>query len=43
MLTECRRIFKRYIECKDYKDHVPLEMVAKFKSVLELNNIPLSQ
>ena len=33
--------FKRYIECKNYSDAVPLEMVAKFKEVLNLNKIPL--
>lgn len=30
---------KTYIECKNYSDSVPLEMVAKFKEVLNLNKI----
>lgn len=36
--------FKKYIECKNYSSGhlVPLDDVAKFKSVLELNNIPVS-
>lgn len=33
----------RYVECKNYSFPVPFEMVAKFKSVLELNKIPLQQ
>jgi hypothetical protein len=40
----CGRIFKTYIECKNYSRRtIPLEDVAKFKSVLELNGIPLSR
>jgi hypothetical protein len=37
--------FKRYYECKNYHDGhlVPLNDVAKFKSVLELNDIPVSR
>lgn len=35
--------FKRYVECKNYSDSVPLEMVAKFKEVLKLNNIPIQR
>jgi hypothetical protein len=30
---------KTYVECKNYSDSVPLEMVAKFKEVLNLNRI----
>ena len=38
------RIFKTYIECKNYTARVvPLEDVAKFKAVLQLNGIPLSR
>jgi hypothetical protein len=33
--------FRKYIECKNYSGPVPLEMVAKFKEVLILNNIPV--
>jgi hypothetical protein len=32
-----------YVECKNYSGPVPLEMVAKFKEVLALNNVPLSR
>ena len=40
----CGRIFKTYIECKNYSRRtIPLEDVAKFKSVLELNGIPMSR
>jgi len=40
----CGIIFTMYVECKEYHGHnVPLEDVAKFKSVLELNNLPLSR
>lgn len=35
--------YKTYVECKNYNRPVPLMMVAKFKSVLELNGIPLSR
>ena len=31
----------KYVECKNYSGAVPLKDVAKFKTVLELNNIPL--
>uniref|UniRef100_A0A6B2LML5 Restriction endonuclease type IV Mrr domain-containing protein n=1 Tax=Arcella intermedia TaxID=1963864 RepID=A0A6B2LML5_9EUKA len=36
--------FRQYIECKNYSGHaVPLEDVAKFKEVLNLNYIPISR
>lgn len=36
--------FKTYVECKNYSDQrVPLEDVAKFSAVLNLNGIPLSR
>ena len=38
------RWFKTYIECKNYSSRpVPLQDVAKFKAVLELNGIPPSR
>eukprot|EP01138_Halocafeteria_seosinensis_P007593 gb/GECG01007761.1/.p1 GENE.gb/GECG01007761.1/~~gb/GECG01007761.1/.p1 ORF type:complete len:292 (+),score=21.96 gb/GECG01007761.1/:1-876(+) len=38
------RLFKTYVECKNYSGRpVPLHDVAKFKEVLQLNNIPLSR
>lgn len=38
------RLFKTYVECKNYFGRpVPLHDVAKFKEVLQLNNIPLSR
>jgi hypothetical protein len=38
-------IFRRYVECKNYSltHSVPFSDVAKFKSVLELNDIPLEK
>jgi len=39
----CGYFDKLYVECKEYYGHnVPLEDVSKFKSVLELNKIPLT-
>lgn len=38
-------IFRRYVECKNYSEThpVPFSDVAKFKSVLELNDIPIQK
>ncbi len=32
-------LYRKYVECKNYSGPVPLEMVAKFKEVLQLNGI----
>jgi len=44
-LTECPFQRTVYVECKHYGEHrlVPLSDVAKFKSVLELNDFPIRQ